>query len=64
MSFSQKRILALFIVFIAGFTVLQARLFVLMTETETAQAAAPQSLVRATIAVHRPDFYDRSGVRR
>ncbi len=62
--FNQKRLLGVFLVFIAGFTILQARLFVLMTENATAEASStPQSLYRATVAVHRPDLYDRNGTR-
>ncbi len=57
-----RRILALFAAFIAGFTILQARLFVLMSENPDGEAE-PQSLYRATVAVHRPNFYDRTGSR-
>ncbi len=60
---NNRRMLGLFLFFVAGFTLLQARLFVLMTKNSTAETAATQSLYRKTVATHRPEFYDTNGSR-
>lgn len=61
---NHRRMLGLFLFFIAGFTLLQARLFVLMTENaQVAGTVVSQSVYQSIIAVHRPDFYDCNGRR-
>ncbi|MEG0912547.1 MAG: penicillin-binding protein 2 [Oscillospiraceae bacterium] len=58
-----KRLLSLFIMFIAGFTILQARLFMLMTDNLTEEASSSQSIYKTTVAQSRPDFFDCNGTR-
>ncbi len=58
---TKKRLLILFCVMTAGFMLLQARLFVMMTEDILETSADSQTLRKTTVSVQRPDFYDCRG---
>ncbi len=58
---TKKRLLILFCIMVAGFTLLQARLFVMMTDDILETSSDSQTLRKTVVAVQWPDFLDCRG---